>query len=217
MLQIPVPESAFKGRVSEPKIGGSRLFWAAKRGIDVGFSLLFLPVVLFVALCLALLNPAFNRGPVFFHQKRMGQHCASFTAIKFRTMTTADAISRGPDDPLETSRITLLGNFLRKSRIDELPQILNVLKGEMSLIGPRPDYLIHAEYYLSTVPGYRQRHCIRPGISGLAQTYLGYAEGVNATRNKVQKDLIYIRRASFNMELWIFWETLRTVFGRLGL
>jgi lipopolysaccharide/colanic/teichoic acid biosynthesis glycosyltransferase len=213
---IPLPESAYKNKDVSPKVGGSKLFWGGKRALDISFSLFLAPFVFAIAVCLICLNPIFNRGPLFFRQRRMGRHCRPFTALKFRSMRSVTTVERGPDDPLEVSRITPLGNFLRKSRIDELPQIFNVLKGEMSLIGPRPDYLAHAEYYLETVPGYRQRHCIRPGISGLAQTYLGYAEGVRATRNKVQKDLIYIRRASFTMELWIFWSTLRAVFGRAG-
>ena len=114
----------------------------------------------------------------------MGKNCSVFSAIKFRTMAPVKEITRKYDDPIETHRITAFGKILRKSRIDELPQILNVLKGEMSLIGPRPDYYIHALEYLKNVKGYRERHIIRPGITGLSQIRLGYAEGLEATAKK---------------------------------
>ena len=99
----------------------------------------------------------------------MGKNCEYFFAIKFRTMTNVKEITRKYDDPIETNRITPLGKILRKVRIDELPQILYVLKGDMSLIGPRPDYYVHALEYLKNVEGYRERLAIRPGITGLSQ------------------------------------------------
>ncbi len=124
-----------------------------------------------MALCVFLLiaNPFLNRGPLLFIQKRMGRECNHFMAIKFRTMTCVSEMSRGADDPLEVNRITPLGGFLRKTRMDEIPQIINVLRGEMSLIGPRPDCFEHAETYLNTIAGYRERHAALPGISGLAK------------------------------------------------
>jgi lipopolysaccharide/colanic/teichoic acid biosynthesis glycosyltransferase len=94
-------------------------------------------------------------------------------------------ITRKYDDPIETNRITAFVKILRKSRTDELSQILNVLKGEMSLFGPRPDYYIHALEYLKNVKGYRQRHIIRPGITGLSQIRLGYAEVLDATERNI--------------------------------
>ncbi|WP_319825134.1 sugar transferase [Thalassovita sp.] len=185
-----------------------------KRLFDIGLSLFLLPSLLMLVAGLLLLNPFFNRGSLFFVQPRMGHHCRSFRAYKFRTMTAGAA--RGPNDPLERDRITPLGGFLRRSRLDEVPQILNVLKGDMSLIGPRPDYYDHAIAYLDVVQGYRERHLVRPGISGLAQTEVGYAEGLEATRTKVCADLYYITHTGFALEAWIFWRTLLTVFGRAG-
>ena len=99
----------------------------------------------------------------------------------------------------------------RSTRLDEVPQFFNVLRGEMSLIGPRPDYLPHARVYLETIPGYRARHRVLPGISGLAQTEVGYAQGIDATRRKVDADLIYIGNASISLDLWLTWRTIRTV------
>ena len=161
------------------------------------------------------LNPIWNKGPLFFTQARMGRDCRAFKAVKFRSMFN-EKVTRGADDPIETHRITRLGKFLRKSRIDELPQILNVLKGEMSLIGPRPDYFAHARSYVRNIQGYRERHLVRPGISGLAQVDVGYVEGTDATRAKVAADLRYIRDASLVLDFQIFWKTLRTVFGFKG-
>ena len=123
---------------------------------------------------------------------------------------------RGPDDPLEAERITPLGRFLRRLRIDELPQFLNVLAGHMSLVGPRPDYWDHAAHYLDFIPGYRQRHNVRPGITGLAQVDGGYAEGVNATVEKTRSDLHYIRRSGVAMEVYVLWRTIYVVLTGFG-
>jgi lipopolysaccharide/colanic/teichoic acid biosynthesis glycosyltransferase len=194
----------------------SAAFRISKRIFDIVFSFFLLPFVIITALCLALLNLFMNRGPLIYAQPRMGRGCRAFAAYKFRSMLPTDRISRAADDPLETHRITPLGQFLRKSRLDELPQVINVLRGDMSLIGPRPDYFHHARRYLRDVPGYRARHAVRPGISGLAQTQLGYAQGLDATVEKTRADLYYIRNSSLLLEAWIFWRTLVTVFGRRG-
>ena len=190
--------------------GGSQSFWFAKRLFDIGFSLLLLPLVGAVCLALVLLNPARNPGPLFYRQPRMGKDCRAFMAIKFRTMRCG-TVRRGPNDPVEKDRITPLGRFLRKTRLDELPQIINVLKGDMSLIGPRPDYFHHARSYLRQIPEYRARHAVRPGISGLAQVELGYIQGISQTRDKALIDLRYIQTASFWLDVQIFWATIRTV------
>jgi len=179
-------------------------------------SIFLLPFVAILSLVLMVLNPFFNRGPLFFIQPRMGRDCSAFGAIKFRTMVPAARITRQADDPLERHRITPLGQILRKTRIDELPQIINVLRGEMSLIGPRPDYFHHARRYMRSVPGYRRRHSVRPGISGLAQTDLGYVDSTEGTRLKVKLDLHYVDNLGPKMDAYVFWRTLVTVFGRKG-
>lgn len=188
-----------------------------KRGFDLSFStIVLLPAVLVVALALLVLNPFLNPGPLFYAQKRMGRGCRPFRAYKFRTMDVRPRGIRGPDDPIEVDRIRPLGNWLRKSRFDELPQILNVYRGEMSLIGPRPDYFRHASRYLRTIPGYRERHDVLPGISGLAQVRHGYAAGQFATRRKTRTDLEYIRQRCFRLDMWIVWRTMVTVFRMRG-
>lgn len=195
---------------------GALGFRAAKRAFDLAVALSALPVVGLVALVLLALNPMWNPGPLLFVQRRMGRHCAPFNALKFRTMRSAAAIARGPNDPVEVDRITPLGRVLRRTRIDELPQFLNVALGQMSVVGPRPDYWNHAVHYLDTVPGYRQRHAVRPGITGLAQVEGGYAEGIDATHLKTRVDLIYIRNFGWRMELYVLRRTVVVVFTGFG-
>jgi lipopolysaccharide/colanic/teichoic acid biosynthesis glycosyltransferase len=195
----------------------SLVYRACKLVLEFIFTtLVLLPAMLIVATTLVVLNPYLNPGPVFFGQPRMGRHCRPFRAFKFRTMTEHRNSQRGPDDPIETDRITPLGQWLRKSRFDELPQILNVYRGDMSLIGPRPDEFRHAQHYLHSIPAYRDRHSVRPGISGLAQIELGYAEGMDATRRKTRADMDYIARATIWLDLWIFWRTIVTVVRMRG-
>lgn len=191
-------------------------FTAAKRVFDIAVALVALPLIGAMALLLLVLNPIWNAGPLFYVQTRMGRDCRPFRAVKFRTMRPAARISRGPDDPLEADRITPLGQVLRRSRIDELPQFLNVLAGHMSVIGPRPDYWDHAQHYIDSIPGYRQRHAVRPGITGLAQVESGYAEGVGATVEKTRQDLRYIRSGGLGMELYVLGRTLHVVFTGAG-
>lgn len=206
-----------RDEVEGGKTRGSPTFQFFKAFFDIFVSMSLLPVCLFVASLLLVLNRRFNPGPLVFEQERMGRRCKPFTAYKFRSMLPAQLIERQAGDPVEQDRITKLGRFLRRSRLDELPQIFNVLRGEMSLIGPRPDYFPHAQEFLTSVPGYRARHDVRPGISGLAQTEVGYAQGPIETRRKVLADLYYIKNAGFLLEAWIVWRTFCTIFGRKGL
>lgn len=189
---------------------------ASKRAFDICGAVLLMPLLAALTLGFLLLNPFFNRGPLFFIQNRMGFQCKPFAAMKFRTMTDAKGQARGAYDMLETDRITALGRLMRKTRIDELPQIINVLHGEMSLIGPRPDHYDHACVYLREVPGYRARHQVVPGISGFAQTEVGYVDGLDGVHRKVAADLHYIAHATFAFDLWITWRTLVVVLARRG-
>ena len=195
---------------------GNKMFWINKRSFDIFVCLLLIPLLFITSLIILLLNYFFNSGSLFFIQDRMGKNCSVFSAIKFRTMVPVKEITRKYDDPIETNRITPFGKILRKSRIDELPQILNVLKGEMSLIGPRPDYYIHALEYLKNVNGYRERYIIRPGITGLSQIRLGYAEGLEATAKKASIDNYYIQNVNYIIELKIIGNTIITILRGLG-
>lgn len=194
------------------------LYPPIRRLLELSFSVGFLiPANLVVALPLLVLNPVFNPGPLFYRSLRMGRGCRPFHAYKYRTMRVdPGAAPRGPDDPVEADRITGLGRFLRRSRFDELPQVVNVFRREMSLIGPRPDDYAHALAFLDTIAGYRERHAVPPGLSGLAQVELGYVEGKDGTAAKTALDLRYIEKAGFRLDLWIFWRTMRTVFDLKG-
>lgn len=183
-------------------------FRLVKRLFDLTICFLLLPILIFTSIILILLNLFYNKGPLYFFQKRMGKNCEPFYAVKFRTMKRINLIGRKYSDPLELDRITSLGHLLRKIKLDELPQIINVIKGDMSLIGPRPDYYEHAVEFLAHIPSYKHRHSVKPGISGLSQIRLGYAEGLNATIKKTKIDLFYIKNTTIILELKIFIGTI---------
>lgn len=217
-MALYIPDSViFNASQPVVEIGGSPLFWALKRGYDIILSVLLLPLLLGFSVALLVLNPFSNRGPLIFMQIRMGRDCRAFKVYKFRTMHSDKTSNRGPNDRVELCEITKLGKFLRKTRIDELPQILNVLQGTMSLIGPRPDFYPHGLAFVRIIPEYRERHRIRPGISGLAQIELGYAQGFDETRLKARTDLYYIRNANFLMELRLIGHTILTILTKAGV
>jgi len=192
-------------------IGNNSSFWIFKRIFDLIISLFLLPFVIVITCVLFFLNMFYNKGTVYFLQKRMGKDCKPFYAIKFRTMKNTELMARTYSDPLELDRVTELGRILRKTKIDELPQILNVIKGEMSLIGPRPDYFEHALSFIEHIPSYEDRHLIRPGITGLSQIRLGYAEGLNETKKKSKVDLFYIENACLKLDLKIALVTIMII------
>ena len=194
----------------------NKLFWISKRFFDIVMSLLLLPFLFIISIFLLFLNPFYNVGGLFFIQERMGKNCVVFCAIKFRTMSPIEEITRNYDEPVEVERITPLGRILRRMRIDELPQILNVLRGDMSLIGPRPDYYAHALEYLKNVEGYCERHAIRPGITGLSQIRLGYVENLETITQKVSIDNYYIQNVSFITELKIIFITILVILRGIG-
>lgn len=160
-----------------------------------------------------------SAGPALFRQVRIGYQGRTFTVIKFRTMHAAlgdeacrtRAVTRA-DDP----RITRLGAVLRRSRIDELPQILNVIRGEMSFIGPRPDEVAPCAHFESHIPCYRHRQTVYPGISGWAQVNQGHVTEVEDVRQKLQYDLYYIRHFSVWLDLLIVGKTIRTMLTGFG-
>lgn len=220
MFDFNFPERELDSYVVPPPSATTipgNFFNLTKRSFDLLVSVIvLLPITLLCGAGLLILNLFWNKGPLIYAQERMGKNCKSFTAYKFRTMRPAKEIERSADCPLEEDRITPLGRFLRKSRIDELPQIINVFKGEMSLIGPRPDYIVHARQFLLDLPEYQIRHLVRPGISGWAQIELGYIEGTEATRKKVEADLYYIANTNLMMEARIVWRTLAVMLRRAG-
>lgn len=191
-------------------------FLRYKRLMDIVLSSLLVPALVCFVVALIILNPFLNIGPVMFRQARMGKDCQPFVAYKFRTMTQKGGAERGPFAAVETARITPLGRFLRATRIDELPQIINVLRGEMSMIGPRPDAWDHARVYLREVPAYAARYQVRPGITGYAQTEVGYVDSAHGLERKLAADAYYLAHLGPGLDLWIIWRTLMVVLRREG-
>ncbi|AZQ66774.1 sugar transferase [Silicimonas algicola] len=186
------------------------------------FDLILCPIGLlltgFVGLLLMILNPAFNPGPLLYSQQRMGLNGDRFTMLKFRTMLPPEVVAnaRPATAPLEIERITPLGRILRRFRLDELPNFVNVWRGEMSVVGPRPDAWEHADLFWKTVPRYSERFRVRPGITGLAQVQGGYADCANAVRRKARLDSHYVNRACFALEVFIIWRTVVIFFSGFG-
>ena len=199
-----------------PAQGHRKSFALAKRAIDLVFAVLALPILLVLSVVLYLANPHFNPGSVFFRQVRMGRDGKAFTMWKFRTMTDNGTSVRDANAPLEEHRITPLGRLLRRSKLDELPNILNIFTGDMSLVGPRPDAFEHANEYLIRVPHYRKRFTVRPGITGLAQVRGGYADNHRAVERKARYDIFYIENASFRLEMHVIASTFAVVFSGIG-
>jgi putative colanic acid biosynthesis UDP-glucose lipid carrier transferase len=159
-----------------------------------------------------------SSGPVLFRQRRTGLGGKSFFIYKFRTMSVCEDGPQVKQAIAGDARITRVGRLLRKSSIDELPQILNVLKGEMSLVGPRPHALVHDEYYRSVVPGYDRRFDALPGITGLAQVrgLRGETRTIECMAKRVQADIEYVRDWSFVADLTILLKSGLIVFRGSG-
>ena len=195
------------------------IFAPAKRYFDTFFAfsaLLFLsPIFLVVAIAIKL----DSEGPVFFKQQRIGHRGKPFTVWKFRSMrvqkegsdTLKSDMTKSDDD-----RITAVGRIIRKSRIDEFPQIINVLKGEMSWIGPRPETLNLSKWYEEEIPFYRYRHIVRPGITGWAQVKQGHVTTVDDVREKLEYDFYYIKHFSIWLDFLIVLYTLRVMISGHG-
>jgi sugar transferase (PEP-CTERM system associated) len=172
------------------------------------------PLILLAALAVKLTSP----GPVFYHQTRVGQHGRPFPIHKLRSMVqdaeaeTGAVWARAGRDP----RVTTVGRFLRRTRIDELPQLWNVLVGDMSFVGPRPERLEFVEELTLQIPFYGQRHVVKPGVTGWAQVRYQYGATVEDALEKLQYDLFYIKNVSFGLDVYILLETVKTVLVRSG-
>lgn len=194
-------------------------YLAFKRSIDTLTALVALVLLAPLLLCVAALIRLDSKGPALFTQARIKQGGSTFTIYKFRTMlvdtarpgSRNDAITREGDP-----RITRLGAFLRKTRIDELPQILNILKGEMSWIGPRPEAVPLAQWYQQQLPFYQYRHIVPPGISGWAQVNQGHVTDPKHVLGKLHYDFFYIKNFSIWLDMLIVLKTLRTMLTGFG-
>ncbi|GHG11457.1 hypothetical protein GCM10017783_24730 [Deinococcus piscis] len=187
-----------------------------KRFFDVFFTLLALPVLLpLMAVVAAVVY--FNSGrPILFWQERVGRGGQPFQLVKFRTMTR-DSERSGPAFAKQgDQRITPVGAFLRKFRLDELPQFWNVLRGEMSIIGPRPEQWAFTVEFEESIPMYASRHWVRPGITGWAQVTQGYTDSVGQITEKLRYDFYYVKNCSLALDLQIVWKTVMTILTGFG-
>jgi exopolysaccharide biosynthesis polyprenyl glycosylphosphotransferase len=187
-----------------------------KRLLDVISSLLILCLTLPIALITSLLIKAESKGPILFKQKRTGQYNIEFEVIKFRSMCS-DAEKNGAQWATDNdARITKVGSFIRKTRIDEIPQLINVIKGEMSIVGPRPEREVFISELEKEIPYYRFRHAVKPGVTGLAQVSYPYGASVDDAIWKHKFDIHYIKHHSALTDLKILFKTVKVVIFGMG-
>jgi len=183
-----------------------------KRSFDVAVSLVLLAVTLPILLVAMFAIFLESGAPVFYRQERVGQGGVPFTILKLRTMAQdAEKDGRprwaGANDP----RITAVGRFLRRSRIDELPQLFNVLRGDMSFVGPRPERPFFVQHLLEDIPYYDVRHSVKPGVTGWSQVRYPYGASVDDSLAKLQYDLYYVKNHSLFLDLLILVDTVQVV------
>jgi sugar transferase (PEP-CTERM system associated) len=210
--KVPIESIRLSFLLFSPGYYASRLFLIYKRLASLVTSiiglLLSLPLLPFVVLAIKLSSP----GQVLYRQSRVGRNGVVFRCYKFRTMRSDAEADSGPtwakdDDP----RITPVGKFLRKTRMDEIPQLFNVLKGDMSLVGPRPERPEFVAALNQKIPYYHLRHSIRPGITGWAQTLYKYGSSVEDAKEKLRYDLYYIKNMSAGLDLLIILSTIKII------
>lgn len=193
---------------------GTRNF---KRVADIVVSFLALIVLSPVLVAIAIAVKITDGGPVIFSQERVGRHGNKFNIYKFRTMVT-DAETQGPElSRSDDSRVTPPGRFLRKYRLDELPQFWNVIKGEMSLVGPRPEREFYEEQIIARAPEYTLLHQLRPGITSWGMVKYGYASDVDSMVRRMRYDIIYLENVSILIDIKILFYTVNTVFTGKGV
>lgn len=215
-------ESTF-GRVCVRGLRPSQLIFSAELGprrnrvywqsvYSFAFALLLTIVTAPIMLLVAVIVRVSSPGPILFRQERVGRDGAPFTLYKFRSMYDGAEASTGAvwatkDDP----RVTPVGRWLRKLRLDELPQLLNVVQGEMSIVGPRPERPEFVKTLTEEIPYYRQRHCVKPGITGWAQINLKYGDSLEDTITKLEYDLYYIKNLAATLDAYIIFHTLKVM------
>jgi exopolysaccharide biosynthesis polyprenyl glycosylphosphotransferase len=187
-----------------------------KRLLDVTTVIALAPLWLPLAACVALAVRLDSKGPALYSQPRVGRDGQVFTLWKFRSMVHGLQAPGVHFAQAEDPRITRVGRLLRRSRLDELPQLFNVLVGHMSLIGPRPEQTAFVRDFAATIPSYPYRHLVRPGLTGWAQVQQGYADSADTTRIKLSYDLYYVAHYSLALDLLIAAKTVKTVCTGFG-
>lgn len=187
---------------------------ALKRGFDIVITLaalaLLWPLMILIAIGVKLSSP----GPAIFKQRRYGMDGREILVYKFRTMTVQEDGNVVRQATKNDRRVTPFGAFLRKTSLDELPQLLNVLAGSMSIVGPRPHAVAHNEQYRTMIKGYMLRHKVRPGITGWAQVngFRGETDTIEKMKGRVEHDLHYLRNWSLSLDLWVIVKTVVVLF-----
>lgn len=211
-----VPLSHLSESMIMDYLGGGLLYRRIKRVLDISAVIISMPILLPLSIVLIVLIKLDSPGPALYWQERVGERGTPFRMVKFRSMYV-EAEKNGAqfaaaDDP----RVTRVGRLMRRYRLDELPQLWNVLRGEMSLIGPRPEQVSFAQAFEAEIPFYSWRHNVKPGITGWAQVQQGYVAGVDDTRIKTEYDLYYVKHLSFWLDLSILLRTVGTVVSGNG-
>jgi sugar transferase (PEP-CTERM system associated) len=196
----------------------SRFLAASKRAMDVVVSTLGLVLGLPIMAAVGLAIKLTSKGTILYHQRRVGRLGRVFVVHKFRTMVADAEAATGPvwASKAGDARVTPIGRWLRRTRLDEMPQFWNVLKGEMSLVGPRPERPEFVEDLTHIIPYYGQRHVVRPGVTGWAQVRYTYGASTEDALQKLQYDLYYIKNSSIALDSFIIFDTIKTVIRRKG-
>jgi len=197
--------------------GKERLYRLAKRCVDIGGATALCALTAPVMACAAVAVRLSSPGPVLFSQRRLTEGGSEFDLLKFRTMRVDAEANSGATLAVDNdSRVTSVGKFLRKTRVDELPQLLNVIRGDMSLIGPRPERPELAREFEERIPGFSRRLRVKAGLTGLAQVIQGYPRYLEGYRQKLAFDLVYIKRQSLALDAWIALKTVGVVLTGSG-
>lgn len=224
VFHIKQVQESLTGRIqiehlSENQFGSllpSPFYIPLKRLLDILIIILTLPITLTIMCVTAIAIRLEGKGSIFFIQNRVGQANKNFRIFKFRSMSMNAEINGAKLAQQHDYRITKVGKFIRKTRIDELPQIWNVLKGDMSLIGPRPEQRAFVDQFEENIPFYIYRHVLKPGMTGWAQVMQGYTSDENETLVKIQYDFYYIKHFSFWLDILILLKTIRVVITGFG-
>ena len=187
-----------------------------KRGMDLMLALILMVILSPFALIVSIIIKLESRGPVIFKQTRIGENMRPFKVYKFRSMRLHDPDKYSKYTLDNDSRVTKFGKFIRKTRIDELPQLWNILKGTMSFVGPRPEWDILAKDYARQINYYNLRHLIKPGITGWAQVMFPYGESLDDAKKKLEYDLYYLKHQDFILDVLIVAKTAKAVFFGKG-
>ena len=194
----------------------SPAYVVVKRILDIILILITLPISIPLMLLTALAIKLESKGNVLFIQNRIGQGGREFKIYKFRSMSMNSEQDGAKLAQVGDARVTRVGKFIRKTRLDELPQFFNILRGDMSLIGPRPEQKVFVEQFNQSIPFYNYRHIVKPGLSGWAQVTQGYAGDANETQIKLEHDFYYIKHFSLSLDILIIFKTIKTIATGFG-